>query len=498
MMTADLFERFEAFTSLISEGDRLILGVSGGADSLAMLHLFKRRFLDDLSRLFVVHVEHGIRAENSKADAEFVRRICAKWQIAYEIIAVDVPGLAKAEGIGLEVAARAARYRAFAEAARRQGAMQICVAHHADDQAETILLNLLRGAGLAGLRGMTVQTALSASHLVIDNPETRSILQGRPLWLLRPMLRFTRQEIERYCKEQDLRPRHDESNDDLSYSRNFIRLKVMPNLRALNPRLTEAFDRLSQAAQIDAAFVHAATEQALEDVVVEAADDFVSLSKLQWDALPLALRYGVLRLVTIRIGGEPLSFGQTERATQFIEDAETGQRIQLPGQTEISLEYDRIFIRQVDAQPRLPLWPLMFSPEPIDLIGFGTYSVGDDWTFTLSRYSGLRSGPQWDQLLADPWRSPLNGDELAFPLALRTRQRGDRFYPQGAGGQQKVGDFMTNAKISQQWRDQVPLLVAGEWIVWLCGWRVDQRFIVTDTTQLVWLASWQPTQSVNA
>ncbi|MBZ0278007.1 MAG: tRNA lysidine(34) synthetase TilS, partial [Anaerolineae bacterium] len=222
--------------NLIPPHTMIVVAVSGGADSLALLHLLRdirKRLRCDLH---VATLDHGLRGEAGAADARFVAETAASWGLPVTVGQVSVPALMSQTGQGLEAAARRARYAFLAQTAQTTGAAVIASAHHADDQAETILLHLLRGAGLNGLRGMAY----------------RAPVPGYPhLTLIRPLLNVTRTEIDSYCREHGLVPREDASNQDVAMLRNRIRAEVLPRLRTINPQIAQALISLADNAAVD-------------------------------------------------------------------------------------------------------------------------------------------------------------------------------------------------------------------------------------------------------
>lgn len=475
------FERALASLGILHAGDAIVVGVSGGPDSLALLHLFMRSRETSGWRLYALHLNHQIRGDEANADAEFVASTAAEWGIPCRIEQADVPAIAAQSKLSLEDAARQVRYAALAQEAERVGAKVIAVGHNADDQAETVLMHLLRGSGSAGLRGMQPVTVLSAP-------------QGKaPLYLLRPLLGITRATIEAYCAEQRLNPRADQSNLDTAYLRNRLRYEIIPLLQTVNPNLITLLGRTATIIAAEYEIVLAQAEAAWRSVVREESTQRVCLDLERWRGLPLALQRIILRraIGLLRAHLRDIGYLHVEEAIRVAQTGQTSTRASLPGGLMLRIEYDSLVIAPADSRPPQPDWPLIEPGTTIPVTSAGDYELpGTSWHFNLYPYNGDRSGQRWEALLADVWTTPLDAETLASsgPLQIRTRRAGDRFWPQGAKGTQKLSDFMINAKIPAVWRDHLPLLVAGEQIVWVCGWRVDERFIVRPQTRQVWLA----------
>jgi tRNA(Ile)-lysidine synthetase-like protein len=451
----------------------ILLGVSGGADSLAMLHLFWRARDDLALAVQVLHVHHGIRGAEADQDADFVIETCRAWNIPAQVVRTDAPAQAKQGKLSLEEAARQVRYAALALEAERINARAVAVAHTADDQAETVLMHLLRGSGLTGLRGMQ-PISPPGSHF--------------PLPLLRPLLAFSRAEIEAYCADHRLAPRTDPSNADTTYFRNRLRHDILPLLDSVAPGVCTRLAHTAALLSADHAALEAQVALAWDIFAIEKTDQKVRFDRARWSSALLAVQREFLRQAVwhLRPAVRDVTFDHIEAALGVIRSGQTGARSTLPGGLMLTLEYDAIRIAPVDAAPASPEWPLLNQGEELALIQPGSVKVGD-WTLSISRYEGERSGAAWEALIADRW-SALLALPAADNLILRTRRDGDRFQPQGAGGSQKLSDFMINAKIPGAWRGRIPLLVIGDQIGWVCGWRVDQRLVVRPESGDIWLA----------
>jgi tRNA(Ile)-lysidine synthase len=472
----------------IAQGQRVVVGVSGGPDSLALLHLF----VQSRESLGIVptaaHVHHGIRGEAADADASFMADIGQEWRVDCRIERVDVPALARDHGYSLEEAARKARYSVMSQIASEVGAEILAVAHHADDQAETILLHLLRGAGLAGLRGMLPVTTLSAAHVLGD-------LEAG-LTIIRPLLDIPREDILAYCDDHGLRPRIDETNDELSLLRNRVRHTIMPMLRELRPSLSQQLGQTARLLQADFDALEMQINEAWKELLVQNAEGAVSLHRDRWKALPLALRRGTIRRAVAHLTGstENVSFQHAENAVQVGMNGNSGAQASLPNGMSLTVGYDVLRIALPDHEPAAPDWPLLATGTMIPLEMGVLHSLGPDseWGFIGEVYEGPREGAAWEAILRDRWQVVIDADSLPeagiASLSLRTRRPGDRLQPQGVDGTQKLSDFLINAKVPAIWRDRLPLLVTGpegKLILWVCGFRTDARFVVRPTTQRV-------------
>ncbi len=310
---SEVAQAFELFCTSTREGaTEVVLAVSGGADSLcladATLAVAPRLHL----RPLIAHLDHGLRGEASASDAGFVHAFAAERGVPCVIERADVNALARERKQSVEVAAREARYQFLARVAEAHGARLVALAHHADDQAETVLLRLIRGTGLQGLRGMQTYDALPAApHLTA----------------VRPLLRTSRAEIEQYCREQRLQPRHDATNDALDHTRNRVRHELLPFLERYNPNIRMTLTRLADTVASDVEIVEQATQAAFERIV-QPSHEGVAFDRPAWRALSRGLQRATLREAVRRLQGDVtgLQYAAIEEARDVLNsDAPTGE-----------------------------------------------------------------------------------------------------------------------------------------------------------------------------
>lgn len=465
---------------LLARGDGVVVGVSGGPDSLCLLHVLLRlREAYDL-RLHVAHLHHGARGADADADAEFVASLAAEWELAVTVEKQDVPALAREHRLAFEEAARRVRYAFLARVAAETSAHKIAVGHNADDQAETVLMHFLRGAGPAGLRGMLPATPITDYRLL-------DILHPASCILIRPLLEVVRAEIERYCADHGLKPRFDRSNLDTTYFRNRLRHELLPLLETYNSNVR---DRLCHTAAVVAADYELLAQlqgRAWNDVVREEREAAVVFDRAGWRALPVALQRAVLRQAVYRLRRSlrDVDFVHVEDARLVGLNGETGAQATLPGGLAFTVGYETLTVGDEGNAGPPPDQPLLWQGEllPVRVPG-ATALPESDWVLRAELLEA------WDvqQIAdnADPWTAYLDADALADPLVLRPRRRGERFCPQGMGGHGvKLSAFLINRKVPRAWRDHVPLLVAGDSIVWVCGQRVGEGGAVEVETRRV-------------
>jgi tRNA(Ile)-lysidine synthase len=234
-------------------------------------------------------------------------------------------------------------------------------------------------------------------------------------------------------------------------------------------------------------------DEAWRACLLAASDQAMQFDLARWRELPLALQRATLRRAVwcLRRTLRDVTFVQVEDAVRVALTGETGAQATLPAGLILEVGYERLVIGEGESLPDMPDGPSLAAGEMVTVTVPGGASLGDGWRLTIEPYTGVREGAEWDALLAERWATPLDGGALGDCVTVRARQPGDRFRPQGVGGSQKAAHFMVNAKIPARRRDRVPLLVAGEAIAWVAGWRVDERFMVTEATERVVVARFE-------
>jgi tRNA(Ile)-lysidine synthase len=473
---------------LVSPGARLLLAVSGGPDSLCLLDVMHALAGQHGLQLQVAHLDHQLRPE-SRDEAEFVRAQAAARGLAFHVEAADTLALASSRGLSIEEAARLARYSFLARVARQIGADAIVTAHTSDDQAETVLMHFLRGAGLAGLGGMRPRTDIAAWNL--DWQPAPGAGAG-PLWLVRPLLSTTRADVEAYCVEHGLAPRRDESNRDPRFLRNRLRHELLPELERYNPRIRSVLARMAEVL----AGEHAMLARAIEALWQEMAppemqsEAAVVFDRDQWLRLSVPEQRALLRQAVWRLRRSlrDVDFTPLEAAVHFSRRARPGQGCDLVAGLRLSILPDRLQVEDATApEPEAgEQWPQVQADG--SLRGWQlTVEAGQADSLPVAKAAAA------GQQQAPGWCVRIDADRLAGPLAVRARRPGERFQPLGLGGRsQKVSDFMINQKLAQPLRRRWPLVVSGEAVVWVAGLRLDERFRVTEATRRVLVLCLRP------
>jgi tRNA(Ile)-lysidine synthase len=495
--------------SLLAKGETVVVGVSGGPDSLCLLHLLCRLRARYQLGLHVAHLHHGMRGAEADADAEYVHALAADWGLRCTVQRVDIPALAREHRLAPEEAARRARYAFLCGVAAEVVARTIAVGHHADDQTETVLMHWLRGSGLAGLRGMLPLTSLGDYRLLepLDSKVPSASPQAEPsdFRLIRPLLRVTRAEIEDYCDYYGLEPRFDQSNLDTTYFRNWLRHKVLPLLAEHNPNVREVIRRSATVVADDYALLRSLLEDTWARVVVEeslplqpsrterssdaeGAGGRIAFDLVEWRALPTGLQRSTLREAVHRLrrSRRDINFVHVENALLVARDGTTGDQATLPQNLRLVVGYDQFTVAAGIPQPlpNWPLLPLLGDPLPVCVPGL-TSLPESDWVLEVTVLARGQLPSAWSTN-PNPWRTFLDAHAVGDSLSLQNRQPGDRFQPLGMGGHEvKLADFLTNQKVPRTVRDRLPLLVGRCGIAWVCGHRADERARVTDETRKV-------------
>lgn len=432
--------------------EALVLGVSGGPDSLALLHLI--RAIRRPQGLIVAHLDHGLRP-GSADEAAIVA--AAAGELRFHSERVDVAGMARARGLSIEEAGREARYDFLARVARRDGASAVVVGHHAGDQAETILMHLLRGSGLSGLAGMREASPL-AGH------------EG--LWLVRPLLHATRDEIEAYCVEHGLAPVIDASNTDPTYFRNRLRHELLPLLEEYSPQIGLRLRQMGEIIAADDELLRDLTDSTWRAIVLAESETAVDLDRAAWLDLPLGLRRRVLRraIEFLRPALRDVGFKTLESARSVAESGNTGATATLPGGVSLRVSYGKLLIQSQPATHE-GHQPQLLSAEPVALPIPGEVSLAGGWRITAEWVRDIDM--QAAEANSDPWAAYVDVGSNA--LQVRPRRRGERMRPLGLGGETKLKEIMIDRKIPAPVRALWPVVATGDHAVWIAGQVLDDR-----------------------
>ncbi len=474
---------------LLEPGSSVVVATSGGPDSVTLLHLLQRLAGAFGLSLHVAHLNHRIRGQDADDDQAFVQNLAARWGLPFTSDSIDVPAIASREKLALEEAARRTRYAFLSRIAQQVGATRIAVGHNADDQAETVLMHLLRGAGPAGLRGMLPSTQLRDYRLL-----QASLEPPADLTIIRPLLATPRADIEAYCTEHDLETRFDRSNLDTTYFRNKLRHEVLPYLGQINPQISERLQNLAEVVRADYKLHQEFVSVAQDTLLVASYPDALVFNLARWREQPLAIRRAIVRRAAYRLRRtlRDVDFAHVENAVDVAQRGQTGSQAVLPRGLTLTVGYTTVTIADADAMHLPSERPWLDVGSDIGVSIPGMTPLPDGWAIQAEEVT------HWDlEVIKDnmnPLVARLDAGVLGKTPLLRTRQAGDRFRPQGMQGSEvRLSDFLINIKIPRRWRDHLPLVVADDRILWVAGLRLSEEALVrTDTERVVYLRFLEP------
>lgn len=445
----DRFERYCDEKSLLRKGDGIIVAVSGGVDSVVLLDLFSRLKQKYNLRLSAAHFNHQLRGKESDADEVFVRRLAKRHGYQFIVDQAETATHSRHRKISIQEAARELRYSFLASLLKEDSTQKIATAHNANDNAETLLLNLCRGTGISGLTGIPAY---------------------RPdLHLIRPLLFASRSEIEAHARLHRLKYRTDSSNKKLHYKRNFIRKKILPLLQeSLNTDIVETLNRTSDIFRRVEDFVLQEAKRHLQRVTLKKTNDLHSLDVTKLKGIHRYLQETVVKLVAQSYTEVPLESREVLRILGLL-SSDTGKRIEFSKGFKVYRDREQlIFLRKRKKH------------EIKEEVRPGrSYELGP---FRFSSQTIPREQARWTH---DRHIEYIDADRLNNRLLLRTWRKGDWFIPFGMGQPKKLSDFFIDAKIPRYKKEEIPVLESHGNIVWVCGVRLDNRYRIRPSTKRV-------------
>jgi len=433
----------------------LIVGVSGGPDSLCLLDLLHGAGF----RVVVAHLNHRLRSEADQ-EAEYVRQVAEGYRVPYVVKVEDVSTYAHVHSLSVEEAARNLRYQfLFAEAVHWE-AQAVAVGHTADDQVETVLMHLLRGAGLEGLKGMKAWQLPNA--------------WSREIPLARPLLEFWREETLAYCQEHGLQPVMDLSNLDRTYFRNRLRHELIPTLEVYSPGLKEKLRRMAELLRGDLQILEPIQEAIWGKCLQQAGSGYIAFNRKVFDEQMEGMQRRLIRkaISTQRTGLRDIGFETAERALEFLQQPAPKGQLDLVGGLRLIVEGNLIWIAAWEADLPEIGWPqVIASLEPVQLTIPGTVQLLDGWQLNLEEFQDMEGDKQLIFENRDPYQTWLDADDLPKALEVRGRREGDCIRPLGMEGHRvKMADFMINVKLPHRARKGWPLVCCGGEVVWVPGY----------------------------
>ncbi len=440
--------------NLIEKEDKIIVAISGGPDSVCLLHTLYQLKEEYNLELFGVHLNHNFRGMEAHIDAQYVSNLCEELNILCFIKSVDVPQYAEENGLSSEEAGRILRYDFFEEVAQRVNASKIAVAHNENDQAETVLMRLLRGTGLQGL---------TAIH----------IIRGK---IIRPLLNVDRKSIEEYCNTHNLSPRIDKTNLESIYHRNKIRLELIPYLEEnYNPNIKANLVKTAETLKNDFDFIEEKAREIYTSLVNSQSEYRLELPIEGIQGLHDALQSRVIRLAAEQLLGrqEILEYKHVENVLELMEKSSTGKKISLPMGLIAKINYENICFTTKAEESK------MFHYELPREGSFNLEEIGGTFTMRVVDRGEMK------EISRDKYRKSFDYDEIKNVLNIKNRRDGDRFYPLGLTGSKKLKDFFIDYKINRDERDKIPLICDGNEIMWVVGLRISEKYKIREKTKRI-------------
>ncbi|MCD6506246.1 tRNA lysidine(34) synthetase TilS [Candidatus Poribacteria bacterium] len=435
---------------MIHGGDKVLIAVSGGPDSMALL-----RSLDLLKgelniTLHIAHLDHRFRGEESAEDARFVAETARKLGIPITIERIDVPKFIEETGLSEEEGARKVRYEFLKRTADAIGASKIALGHTADDQAETVLMRLIRGSGMRGLSGIP---PVRASRFI------------------RPLIRISRRQIDEFLAEIGQSYRIDSSNLEPIYARNRIRLELIPILARYNPNISSVLARTGEVLATEDDLLSQIADDELNQRLIERTKTYVRLSIRGFNELHIAIKRRIIRRTIEMTKGDLLNIDLTHinSVLHIISGEKPNSEVDLPG-VKVKRRYSELIATVCPQKSTPPYRYTLDLPGEVEIPEAGL-RITTEVVDVKPEFVGGED------------TAVLDLDKLSPPLIVRNRRPGDRFIPLGMKGNKKVKDLFIDEKVPPELRDKVPILLSEGEIVWVAGYRIDERFKTGDETK---------------
>lgn len=451
---SNLLEKVERYcikNGLIDTGDRIVVGVSGGPDSLCLLNLLNSLKDKYSLKLIVVHINHSLRVE-ADFEEEFVKEFSKKLNLEFYSKKVDVGLISKNEKRSTEEVAREIRYSFFEEVLNKVDGNKIAVAHNKNDNAETVILNLIRGCGMDGLIG----------------------IEGKSENLIRPLIDVDRSEIEKYCKDNNLTPMLDKTNDESIYTRNKIRNLVLPEIKEINPDIINTLSRFSEIIKDEEEFILEYINEVYENIRVYENNE-IYLLKDKFLKLKLGIQRRVLRQGILEFVGslKDISFKSINNAIEEIKMSSNGNLIKISKNVKILVSYNKLkFINKKeefkDYIYELPIPGKVYLKEI------------NKWIITE-----VIDADKVGDTEKNPNVHFFDIEKTGKKLYVRNRKNGDYFFPTGFNGKKKIKDFFSDLKVENSKRDEIPIITNDEDIIWVVGFRSSRKFLKDKSTKEV-------------
>lgn len=441
---------------LIGEKDKVLVALSGGPDSICLLHILYTLKEEFGFSIGAAHVNHLLRGEDSECDERYVMRICEDLGIKLDIERIDIDRISKERGISHEMAGREERYAFFDRVKKSKGYTKVAVAHNANDQVETVMMRMMRGTGLEGLCGIRVK---------------------RDGYVIRPILCLKRNEIEEYCNLSSLKPRLDKSNLEKVYARNRVRLDIIPYMKEhFNEDIIESVNRMVNILQKDNEFIEGYVTNIFEEYCNFDKDSMVIKNELF--SLNEAIVTRCIKRALIVYSEKHINF-EMKHIYDLIELVELGtnRKLYLPNGIIAENIYGNIYLKKRE-QDKLNVYEeIAFDKQLIgrDIVEFGKYKVSFD---IINNKNNI-------EFSNNDLIKYFDYDNIKGKLCIRNRKDGDKIRPLGMKGSKKVKDIFINMKVPVEERAKVPIVCFDSNIAWIVGYKVSEENKITRQTKKV-------------
>jgi tRNA(Ile)-lysidine synthase len=443
----------------------LLLGVSGGADSICLLDMLQRAGI----KVVVANFNHHLRLE-ADADSVFVRQVAESRGLEFIQGSGDVRQFARNSHKTIEEAARILRYGFLFENAVKREIATVAVAHTADDQVETILMHLLRGCGLDGMRGML--------------PRMKSDIDQK-LFLIRPLLFAWKEEVIDYCRRNDLSYLEDSSNSEIKYFRNRLRMELIPYLQKYNLGVKKHIFNLGKIVGGDLEDIIQVSEENYRECLIKEGMDYITLSLSKIKDLSVGFKRRVIRLALKKIvpSGIEFDFDHVEKIVKSLQNINPDKHLQLPSHLEVLIEGDYLFLFKKGTQLPFDQWPMVNIGSIQEINVLGEFKISQNWMIKIEFVStaDIKFPDNSGQLSNFTY---LDSDKLDKKLMIRTQLKGDRYSPLGLiGKSQKLSDLWINNKIPKRVRSSWPIILSENKIIWIPGFQPSYFHRITEETR---------------
>lgn len=438
--------------NMLQNGNGVVVGVSGGPDSLTLLHIFLRIKDEYNFKIYAAHVNHNLRGEESEGDQKFIEEICAGWGIPLFIENSNIKQIAKEKRISLEEAGRQVRYDFFEKVRVKTDADKVAVAQNKNDNVETILMRIVRGTGVEGLSGIKP---------VRDN-------------VIRPLIEIGRDEIENYCVENNLQPRIDSSNLKKIYTRNKIRLELIPYIKnEFNPKIIDTINRMGSLVSADNNFILQCAKDALNEVIIKHTKEYIKLSREKLIKLHESVISRIIRMIIEEFCGNitDIEYVNIDNAIEFLHNAKTGSSIDLPKGLKFKRNYNELIIIKEDKNNA----GLNFS---YDIKIPGITKIDEINADIITKVSTAN-----EDIKTGKFVQIFDNDKIKGDLKVRSRENGDIINPSGMSGTKKLKDYYIDEKFPRELRDSIPLVVLGKEVLWIIGYRASEKYKPDENTK---------------